>query len=315
MTDTATPDTGPSPDVYDELPDAPCLIHGDDRRTWAQVDRRADGVAQWLLDAGLERQQAVAQYLYNCNEYMESMYAAFKGAFAPVNTNYRYTADELLYLWDNADAGAVVFHGSFADTIEAIRDQLPKVKVWLWVDDDGGTCPEWATPYEEAATSGAGRVAPDWGRSGDDLDFLYTGGTTGMPKGVMWRQDDLFGVLDANNKKRLPPEQDLDAVLALSPTHLSCYSLIFEPNTPLTQKMKMGRISPVGEELEKEMKDTPNLINEELLNRIQGALIGLAIGDMMGAPLEFHPHDYLVAHPVKDLQEGGTWGLKKGQVF
>ena len=183
--------------VADELPDAPCLVHGDDRRSWREVDRRADGVAQHLLDAGLERQQAVAQYLYNCNEYVESMYAAFKGSFAPVNTNYRYTADELLYLWDNADAGAIVFHGSFADTIEAIRDRLPKVKVWLWVDDDGSLCPQWATPYETAATSGAGRVAPEWGRSGDDINFLYTGGTTGLPKGVMWRQDDLAVKLTA----------------------------------------------------------------------------------------------------------------------
>jgi len=183
--------------VADELPDAPCLIHGDDRRTWGEVDRRADGVAQHLLDAGLERQQAVAQYLYNGNEYLESMYAAFKGAFVPVNTNYRYTADELLYLWDNADAGAVVFHGSFADTIEAVRTQLPKVRAWLWVDDGSGPCPDWATPYEDAATSGAGRVAPSWGRSGDDLNMLYTGGTTGMPKGVMWRQDDLAVKLSA----------------------------------------------------------------------------------------------------------------------
>jgi len=184
--------------VADELPGAPCLIHGEDRRTWAEVDRRADGVAQHLLDAGLERQQAVAQYLYNGNEYVESMYAAFKGSFAPVNTNYRYTADELLYLWDNADAGAIVFHGSFAPTIEPIRDRLPKVKSWLWVDDASGVCPDWATPYEQSATSGAGRVAPEWGRSGNDLDFLYTGGTTGMPKGVMWRQDDLAVKLTAS---------------------------------------------------------------------------------------------------------------------
>ena len=196
----------------DELPDAPCLIHGDDHRTWVEVDRRADGVAQHLLDAGLAHQQAVAQYLYNSNEYMESMYAAFKGAFVPVNTNYRYTADELLYLWDNADAGAVVFHGSFADTIEAIRDRLPKVKVWLWVDDDGSTCPAWATPYEEAATNGAGRVAPEWGRTGDDLNFLYTGGTTGMPKGVMWRQDDLAVKLTATSASPLPDEADYDAL-------------------------------------------------------------------------------------------------------
>ncbi|MCO8126063.1 acyl-CoA synthetase [Acidimicrobiia bacterium EGI L10123] len=183
--------------VADELPDAPCLIHGDDRRSWSEVDRRADGVAQHLLDAGLERQQAVALYLYNCPEYLEGTYAAFKGAFVPVNTNYRYTADELLYLWDNADAGCVVFHGAFVDTIEPIRERLPKVQAWLWVDDGSGACPEWATSYESAATSGAGRVSPEWGRTGDDLNMLYTGGTTGMPKGVMWRQDDLAVKLTA----------------------------------------------------------------------------------------------------------------------
>ena len=184
--------------VADDLPDAPCLIHGDDRRSWSEVDRRADGVAQHLLDAGLARQQAVAQYLYNCPEYLESMYAAFKAAFVPVNTNYRYTADELLYLWDNADAGAVVFHGTFASTIGPIRDQLPKVRTWLWVDDGTGDCPDWADSYESAATSGASRVVPAWGRSGDDLNLLYTGGTTGMPKGVMWRQDDLAVTLNAS---------------------------------------------------------------------------------------------------------------------
>ncbi len=141
--------------VADDLPDALCLIHGDDRRTWREVDRRADGVAQHLLDSGLARQQAVAQYLYNCPEYLESMFAAFKAAFVPVNTNYRYTADELLYLWDNADAGAVVFHGTFASTIAPIKEQLPKVRTWLWVDDGTGACPDWAIAYESAATSGA----------------------------------------------------------------------------------------------------------------------------------------------------------------
>ena len=177
--------------VADALPTAPCLVHGDDVRDWQTVDRRADGIAQHLLDAGLARQEAVALYLTNCSEYLEATFAAFKGAFVPVNTNYRYTEDELAYLWDNADAGCVVFHGTYADTIEPIRAGLPKVRVWLWVDDGSGPCPDWATPYEQVATSGASRVAPEWGRTGDDLNMLYTGGTTGMPKGVMWRQDDL----------------------------------------------------------------------------------------------------------------------------
>ncbi|MCU1499117.1 MAG: fatty-acid--CoA ligase, partial [Acidimicrobiales bacterium] len=98
--------------------------------------------------------------------------------------------DELVYLWDNADAVAVVFHGSFGANIERIRDRLPKVRTWLWVDDDGGACPHWAIPYETVAVSHPDKVEAPWGRDGDHLYMLYTGGTTGMPKGVRWRQDD-----------------------------------------------------------------------------------------------------------------------------
>ena len=192
--------------VADGIPEADCLIHGDRHLTWGEVDRRADGVAQYLIDSGMERQQAVAQYLYNGPEYMESMFAAFKAAYVPVNTNYRYTAEELTYLWDNADAGAVVFHGTFAERIDAIRNSLPKIKVWLWVDDGSGQCPDWAVSYESVAMSGAGRVSPPWGRSGDDLNMLYTGGTTGMPKGVMWRQDDLAVILSGALAAPLPDD-------------------------------------------------------------------------------------------------------------
>ena len=106
-----------------------------------------------------------------------------------------------------------MFHGTFAEQIEQIRAEVPRIRTWLWVDDGSGPCPEWAIPYEDAAAAGTDdNVVGEWGRSGDHLLLLYTGGTTGMPKGVMWRQDDLFGVLDANNKQRMPPEQDLDAV-------------------------------------------------------------------------------------------------------
>ena len=110
-----------------------------------------------------------------------------------MNTNYRYLDDELVYLWDNADAVAVVFHGAFTERIEVLRDRLPKVRHWLWVDDGAGERPEWAESYEEAAATTTERVVPPWGRSGDDILMIYTGGTTGMPKGVMWRQDDLIG--------------------------------------------------------------------------------------------------------------------------
>src|SRR5438093_6478882 len=176
--------------IADAYPDAPAQIQGDRRVTWGEFDRRADGIAKALLDAGVQRQDKVAQYLYNCPEYLESVFAASKVSLAPVNTNYRYTDDELVYLWDNADAVAVVFHGAFTETIERIRSRVPRVRLWLWVEDGTGSCPDWATPYEQAATSADGRVGAP--RGGDDIYMLYTGGTTGMPKGVMWRQGDLI---------------------------------------------------------------------------------------------------------------------------
>jgi acyl-CoA synthetase (AMP-forming)/AMP-acid ligase II len=203
--------------LADRQPDALAQRYGGTSTTWSQFDRRADGLAATLLAAGVVEQDKVAQYLYNAPEYLESVFAAFKAGLAIVNTNFRYAADELVYLWDNADVVAVVFHGEFSDRIADIRDRLPRIRTWLWVDDGHGPCPSWAQPYDDAAgatPAGDGHARGPWGRSGDHLVLLYTGGTTGMPKGVMWRQDDLFGALDATNRKRLPPGQDLAAMTA-----------------------------------------------------------------------------------------------------
>jgi fatty-acyl-CoA synthase len=174
-------------------------------------------VAQTLLDGGAQQQDKIALYLHNGPEYLEAMFASFKAGLVPVNTNYRYAEDELVYLWTNADAVAVVFGGTYSDTIAGLRDRVPDVTRWLWVDDGNGGCPDWATPYESAATREVERVRAPWGRSGSDLFLLYTGGTTGMPKGVMWRQDDLFVALNAGapRKRHLGQTADLDLVAEL----------------------------------------------------------------------------------------------------
>jgi fatty-acyl-CoA synthase len=198
--------------VADALPSAQAQVHGTRRTTWSELDARADGIAQALLDGGVAHQDKVAQYLYNCPEYLESLFGIMKAGCVPVNTNYRYTDDELVYLWDNADAVAVVFHGSFVETIERVRSRVPDVRLWVWVDDGTAPCPDWATPYEEAAKSAAGRVVPPWGRSDDDLYLLYTGGTTGMPKGVMWRQADIFSMLNASATVKYPDGATADDV-------------------------------------------------------------------------------------------------------
>jgi acyl-CoA synthetase (AMP-forming)/AMP-acid ligase II len=200
------------------VPDRPCQIQGDRVVTWRAFERRADAVAADLVAGGLGHQSKVACYLHNGVEYLEVMFAAFKASMVPVNTNYRYGPEEIHSLFDNADVEAVVFHARFTDLLDGIRGRLAQVRRWYVVGDETGGGPEWATPYEDVATSGVplDRQALTWRRSGDDLLLLYTGGTTGMPKGVMWRQDDLFNVLGAGGNALLgvPPAADVDEVAA-----------------------------------------------------------------------------------------------------
>jgi fatty-acyl-CoA synthase len=197
--------------------DAPAAVHGDRTVSWAELDRRADGVASTLLAAGLRHQDKVAQYLYNGTEYMQGVFACFKAGLVPVNTNYRYVDDELVYLWDNADAAAVMFHGTFTPTVERIRDRLPAVKLWLWADDGSHPCPGWATDLADAEASAessgttARPVAGPWGRSGTDHWFLYTGGTTGVPKGVMWEQDTLVRLVSTTHPLQLEDDTPVAA--------------------------------------------------------------------------------------------------------
>ena len=200
--------------VADHFGEATAQLHADQRTTWAEMDRRADGIAATLLAAGAQHQDKVAHYLYNAPAYLESMFGLYKAGLVPVNTNYRYGDEELVYLWTNADAVAVIFHASLTERVERVRDRVPDVRTWLHVADASGVpCPDWAIDYEEAASSATTRTSAPWGRSGDDLYILYTGGTTGMPKGVMWRQDDVIASLDATSRRPLPAEPS-DAALA-----------------------------------------------------------------------------------------------------
>ena len=196
-------------------PDAPALIRGSAVRTWSEFDQRSDAIAARLLSAGLTQQSRVAQYLMNSMEYVESLFATFKAAMVPVNTNYRYVADELAYLWIDAGVEAVMFHGSFTEAASQVCLRVPDVKLWLWVDDGVGECPDWAEPYERVATSGEAILGDVPTRSGDDLFLLYTGGTTGQPKGVMWRQDDLFCVLNRSATIKYPEDGAIDVVQSL----------------------------------------------------------------------------------------------------
>jgi len=184
--------------VVDVIPDrealvVPNAVGGPRRLTFAELDARANRLAHALADRGIVPGDKVGIYAYNSPEWVEAQWALWKLRAVPVNVNYRYVENELRYLFDNADLVAVVHGAEFSERIGAVRDDCPLLRVCLAIDDGSGAdisvCD--AVAYEDALAA----ASPERGfgaRSGDDLYMLYTGGTTGMPKGVMWRQDDFF---------------------------------------------------------------------------------------------------------------------------
>ena len=188
--------------------DQPALIHGDRVTNWGDFVRRTNNLARNLLASGVQPGEKIAFYMRNCPEYSEGIAASFKAGLTHVNVNYRYIEHELIYLIDNSDATVVVYHSEFQHYVDEIKNQLPSVKHWLAVDNGN------ASSYEDMANNGDGS-SPGVKHSADDLLFLYTGGTTGMPKGVMWRHSDLFQVLGAGGNPRLgtPPCADLAELL------------------------------------------------------------------------------------------------------
>lgn len=197
--------------VAEVVPRRLAQVCGSRSFTWHDFNRRSNALAADFLSAGLSQQSKVAAYLTNGPEYLETYFAGFKIAAVPVNVNYRYGPGELEYLLDNSDAEVVVFHARFAPTLESVRAKLPKVRRWYVVSDGHGE-PDWAVRYDDVAARRDCRPEPGWERSGNDLLLLYTGGTTGMPKGVMWRQDDLVRVLGGGGSPflGLPPASGLD---------------------------------------------------------------------------------------------------------
>ena len=178
--------------VGDALPDKTALVQGATRRSWRELDDRAARFAAALGALGLEPDSKVALYLRNGNEFLEAMYGGLKARAVHVNVNYRYLDAELAYLLENSDAEVLVFHGSLAGPVEAVRDQLPRLKAVVQVDD-GSPLLDGALDYETLLAEHD--PAPRRARTGDELWFVYTGGTTGMPKGVMWRNEDIYGTL------------------------------------------------------------------------------------------------------------------------
>jgi fatty-acyl-CoA synthase len=167
----------------DTIPDEIALVCGDNTKTWKEYDDRAARLATLLTSYGLGSDSKVSLYVHNSNEYLEAQYSVFKIAGVSINVNYRYKEEELIYLMDNSDSEAVFFQGCYGNQIKSIKDKLDKVKVFIQIDD-GSEQLDCAENYEAAIASSEPMERIE--RSEDNIYMLYTGGTTGMPKGVMY---------------------------------------------------------------------------------------------------------------------------------
>jgi 3-oxocholest-4-en-26-oate---CoA ligase len=192
--------------IADAVPDRECIVWRDRRLTWAQVTDRSRRLANGLLDRGvggtvdhgtdapgwLSPHDHVALYLTNGNEYLEAMLGAWKAGAAATNVNYRYTAEELAFVLGDAAAAAVVYHARFAPVLAAALPHVPTVRTLVVVDDGSGVEPVAGSVGYEQLLAASSADRPDLTWSPDDRYVVYTGGTTGNPKGVLWRQGDFL---------------------------------------------------------------------------------------------------------------------------
>ena len=176
--------------AVDAAGDREVLVVGGRRLTYRDFDERANRLANHLAAAGVAAGDTVGLHLTNSTEYLEGMFAAFKLRAIPVNVNYRYVERELAHLYEDAGISALLYHRQFAPRVAAVA---PPLKALLTVDDGS---PKEAAPgsqdYDAALGAASADRRPADGRSGDDLYITYTGGTTGVPKGVVWRHEDIF---------------------------------------------------------------------------------------------------------------------------
>lgn len=206
-------------DILDGLatvlpPDAPAYIHGAKVVTYAQANRRANNLARALIARGAKPGAKAAFYMHNGPEYCELLAACFKARLVHVNINYRYTPDEVHYILDNSDAEIVVFGPAFRDAVSAIRPRLSKVRAFVETGVNPGAGFE---SFERMCSDGDGAPV-SISRSPEDQFFIYTGGTTGMPKGVMWTHDAMRQIMLAGARLLGPVPETLDALVAATKT-------------------------------------------------------------------------------------------------
>ena len=269
--------------AVDAYPEREYLVADGKRRTYAEMEARANQLAHHLAANGIGPGDHVGIYAYNSVEWVETAWAVFKLRAIWININYRYVKDELRYLMGNADLKALVYQREFSPLVGALLSELPELRHLVVIEDGSNVEPAaGSVPYEDALAGQS--TARDFGpRSGDDLYILYTGGTTGMPKGVVWRHEDVFyalggGIDPMSNTRVTDPATMAPKGAGGGMVHLPVAPLMHGA----TQWCVMGQ-SFVGSKIVLMAKFDPRevwqLVGAEKVNSV------MITGDAMGKPL------------------------------
>jgi len=293
--------------------ETPAFIHGDRTISWGEATRASNNMARGLIARGAKPGDKIAIYMRNRPEYLLALSAAFKARLTHVNVNYRYTPEEVWYIFDNSDAQAVVYSSEFRDAVAEIRPRLPKVETWIEVSSDGKTAP-FAEPFERLAEDGNGGPL-DIQRSGDDQFFIYTGGTTGMPKGVIWTHDDLRELTLAAARKMGPVPETLEELAAhhakIGPGMRTLPAPPLMHGTGLLTAM--GAILAGGSvvTLEGETFDAEELLRVVEKHKPQSmAIVGDSFAKPMLNALEANPGKYDVSSVAVIVSSGVMWSME-----
>lgn len=279
-------------------PDRDCIISSRQRLTYGQFNERTRRLGNYLVGRGLglhtdradlsgweSGQDHLAIYMYNRPEYLEAMYGAYKARTAPFNVNYRYVEEELVYLFRDSGARAVVYEAAFAPMVEHVRRELGGPEVLIQVSDDSGNALiDGAVEYEAALASASAEPPVDQPKA-EDLYILYTGGTTGMPKGVLWRQSDIyFAALGGAAPGGGAEHESLESVVSAAASGIRVL-----PSPPFMHGAahwaSMNAFHTGGTVVIQD--DTQRLVPTDIWNTVQteGAQVLLIVGDAFARPL------------------------------
>jgi len=300
-------------------PEAPAFIHGQRVINWDDAVRTTNNMARGLIARGARPGDKIAIYMRNRPEYLLAVAAGWKARLTHVNVNYRYTPEEVWYIFDNSDAQTVVYASEFRDAVAEIRPRLPKVKTWVEVSETGEIAP-FAERFDALGEEGNGGPL-DIQRSGDDQFFIYTGGTTGMPKGVMWTHHDMREITLQAARKLGPVPETLEE-LAEATRRMPVGARIL-PAPPLMHGpgllTSMGTMMAGGcvITLEKPTFDAEELLTAIDAHKPQTLVI---VGDSFGKPilnaLNAAPGRYDVSSILTIVSSGVMWSheVKKGML-